>query len=102
MSMRNGIDGHGGGHFAGSRAAHAVANEEDRPLGAELELQNLFGRRGSQSRLDIGEQEVVLVVLADESHIGLAEDGDLDVRGAFHPASRNSAWCRVVVSPASL
>jgi hypothetical protein len=30
-------------------------------------------------------------VFANEPHIGLAEGGNLDVRGAFHPAGRDLA-----------
>ena len=81
----DGLDRHLRGHLAGGGAAHAVAHQEQGPLGSQRRWPAARSARCTRAPVgDVGDEEVVLVVLADEAHVGLAERRDPDVGRVIH------------------
>ena len=77
----HGVDGHLRRDLARRRAAHAVAHQKQRaPLG-ERKLCRRVELRLAQVAAQVGHQQVVFVVLANQPHIGFSEDLYLDVWG---------------------
>ena len=72
------IDRHLRRHLARGRAAHAVAHEQEGALVAELDRERLLAVVRAHARRDVRHEEVVLVVLADQTDVGLSEDLDVD------------------------
>ena len=84
--VEDGIDGHLGGHLARGGAAHPVADQQRAPLSPSLNLKGLAWLSRTDPARDVGDQEVVLVVLADKPDVGLAEDLIEMSGGAGHRA----------------
>ena len=85
---RQRLDGHPRGDLAGRGAAHAVAHDEQRAARAE----RVRGQLGGLARAVVEPHDdvAVLVVLADEAHVGATVQAHLDGAGG----ARGSLWQR--------
>ena len=81
----DGLDRHLRGHLAGGRARPCRRTPgTGRPWGPAAMVSGSLGSFTPDRLRDVRDEEVVLVVLADEADVGLAERGDPDVRRVIH------------------
>ncbi len=84
------VDGQLACDLAGGRAAHAVAHAEQHAAVADGRLAIALHQAAALAR-QIGDEEVVFVVLSDLSHIGTSEDAYLETRARNVVSHRASA-----------
>jgi hypothetical protein len=76
--LEQGVNCHMASHFPGGGTAHAITDRQAEAAVRDRARNHLLPGKRTRSRAQVGDHEVVFVVLTDEPNVGLPVDGEVE------------------------